>query len=46
VHYCHRKGIVHRDVKLDNMLLDVGGQGAKVTLKLCDFGVSRLLSDP
>jgi serine/threonine protein kinase len=45
--YCHRKGIVHRDVKLDNMLLDIGeGDQSKVTLKLCDFGVSRLLTDP
>jgi serine/threonine protein kinase len=49
VHYCHRKGIVHRDIKLDNMLLDVGKSGKKsgtVTLKLCDFGVSKLLTDP
>lgn len=51
VHYCHRKGIVHRDIKLDNMLLDVGNTGSKtgqgsVTLKLCDFGVSKLLTDP
>lgn len=34
--YCHRKGVVHRDVKLDNILLDHQGQ-----LKLCDFGVSK-----
>lgn len=27
VSYCHKKGIVHRDVKLDNLLLDVGGIG-------------------
>jgi serine/threonine protein kinase len=47
VNYCHRKNIVHRDVKLDNMLLDIDGEtSAGVTLKLCDFGVSRLLQDP
>ena len=33
------------------MLLDVGNTGSKnghgnVTLKLCDFGVSKLLTDP
>ena len=46
VHYCHRKGIVHRDVKLDNLLLDIGKESSSTdvtTVKLCDFGVSRLL---
>lgn len=36
--YCHSKGIVHRDMKLDNILLDARGN-----VKICDFGVSRLL---
>ena len=45
VRYCHSKGIVHRDIKLDNILLDVTSNG-HVTVKLCDFGVSKLLTDP
>ena len=36
--YCHKKGVVHRDIKLDNILLDHLGN-----LKLCDFGVSRVV---
>ena len=36
--YCHKKGAVHRDIKLDNILLDHKGD-----LKLGDFGVSRLV---
>lgn len=34
---CHLAGIVHRDVKLDNILLN----SDMTEIKLCDFGVSR-----
>ena len=36
--YLHKCGVVHRDVKLENMLVD--GEGS---VRLADFGVSRIV---
>lgn len=36
--YCHNMGVVNRDIKLENTLLDAS---PKPLLKICDFGYSK-----
>lgn len=36
IQYIHSNNIVHRDIKLDNILIDINN-----TIKICDFGVAK-----
>uniref|UniRef100_A0A453G0T8 non-specific serine/threonine protein kinase n=1 Tax=Aegilops tauschii subsp. strangulata TaxID=200361 RepID=A0A453G0T8_AEGTS len=43
VSYCHHMQICHRDLKLENVLLD---GSAAPRLKICDFGYSKVVPEP
>jgi serine/threonine protein kinase len=40
VGYLHSKGIMHRDLKLENILVDENGY-----LKIIDYGLAKTLSE-
>ncbi|XP_062040765.1 MAP/microtubule affinity-regulating kinase 3-like [Lepus europaeus] len=40
VEYCHKQHIVHRDIKLENLLVD-----RNMCIKLTDFGLSKRLTE-
>jgi serine/threonine-protein kinase len=41
----HREGVLHRDLKLDNIFVCIDKSGAFTTTKVLDFGISKL-TDP
>ncbi|EMC91069.1 hypothetical protein BAUCODRAFT_313765 [Baudoinia panamericana UAMH 10762] len=41
VHFCHVNGILHRDIKPNNLLIAADG-----SIKLADFGLARAMADP
>lgn len=42
VHYCHQKGVIHRDLKLENVLIS---NLEFMKIKVVDFGISGYCKD-
>ena len=40
IKYIHSKNIVHRDIKLENILIDLNNN-----IKICDFGISKIFDN-
>ena len=40
IKYIHTKNVIHRDIKLDNVLIDLNNN-----IKLCDFGVGKMIHE-
>ena len=38
VDYCHSRGVMHRDIKMENILVNVDEAGQVTEVKLADFG--------
>lgn len=44
IDFIHKRKIVHRDIKLDNVLInDIEEEGQELSVKIADFGLSRFL---
>jgi serine/threonine-protein kinase len=45
VGYAHGRGVVHRDLKPDNLFLVAAGEGREATVKVLDFGIAKLTAE-
>ena len=45
VSYCHESGVVHRDIKMENILIDYDESSQNIIVELIDFGLAAYSSD-
>lgn len=45
MNYLHSQPIIHRDLKPENILFRISPKSSKVTVKVADFGLSRIISE-
>jgi len=43
--YLNEKNIIHRDLALRNLLVGLGSEKSKFTIKVSDFGMSKMTSE-
>ncbi|KAK3118811.1 hypothetical protein QOZ80_9BG0708410 [Eleusine coracana subsp. coracana] len=43
--HMHSRKVMHRDIKLGNILVDGDDKNSPITVKICDFGLAASLSD-
>ena len=43
VNYCHKNKVIHRDLKLENILIDKKDSFPDINIKLIDFGAGEIL---
>lgn len=44
IDFMHKRRIIHRDIKLDNILISNIEEGTQLSVKISDFGLSCFLS--
>jgi serine/threonine protein kinase len=43
IDFMHKRNIVHRDIKLDNILISKVEDGESYDIKIADFGLARFM---
>lgn len=43
--HCHTNGVIHHDLKLENILIKTNQNRVINRVKIADFGLSRLITD-